>query len=148
MKLLKVVVLVLVVISGYSQTKTPIVATDLMKIATTNQIQISPDGTKAVLVVNRKGVKNENEYYYTRNLYLLDLVTKTEPLQLTFGDKNDLSPQWSPDGTYRWRQIAIVVITIKWWRSSCNNKSRIWCEQSTMEPRWKKDFVFGQYSVF
>jgi Tol biopolymer transport system component len=104
MKLLKVVALVLVVISGYSQTKTPIVATDLMKIATTNQIQISPDGTKAVMVVNRKGVKNENEYYYTRNLYLLDLVNKAEPVQLTFGDKNDLSPQWSPDG----KQILFV----------------------------------------
>lgn len=100
MKTLRVVVLLLIVVIGYSQTKTPIVASDLMKIATTNQIEISPDGTKAVLVVNRKAVKNENEYYYTRNLYLLDLVNKTEPTQLTFGDKNDLSPRWGPDGKH------------------------------------------------
>ena len=55
---------------AFSQNKKPIVASDLMKIATTNQIQISPDGSKAIMVVNRKAVKNENEYYYTRQLYL------------------------------------------------------------------------------
>jgi hypothetical protein len=36
-----------------AQTKTPIVAGDLMKIVTTNQIQISPDGSRAALVVNQ-----------------------------------------------------------------------------------------------
>ncbi len=83
---------------AHAQGKSPIVASDLMKIATTNSIQISPDGSKAVMVVNRKAVRNENDYYYTRNLYLLDLVGKEEPKQLTFGDRSDLSPQWSPDG--------------------------------------------------
>lgn len=114
MKLLKIFVLVLVVVSGYSQSKTPVVASDLMKIATTNQIQISPDGTKAVTVVSRKAVKNENEYYYTRHLYLLDLVGKSEPVQLTFGDRSDGSPQWSPDG----KQILFV--------RADGDKSQLW----------------------
>jgi len=61
-------------VAVHAQNKKPIVASDLMKIVTTNQINISPDGSKAVMIVNRKGVKNENEYFYTRNLYLLDLV--------------------------------------------------------------------------
>jgi Tol biopolymer transport system component len=85
------ILFVFVVTVSFSQKK-GIVASDLMKIATTSNIQISPDGTKAVLVVNRKAVKNENEYYYTRHLYVLDLTGKEEPRQLTFGDRNDLSP--------------------------------------------------------
>ncbi|MDZ7647024.1 MAG: hypothetical protein U5K54_07510 [Cytophagales bacterium] len=66
----------MVMVTGvaFSQNKKPIVASDLMKIATTNQIQISPDGSKAIMVVNRKAVKNENEYYYTRQLYMTDLI--------------------------------------------------------------------------
>ncbi len=115
MKMLKVVLLLLVTTSvTVAQYKTPMVASDLMKIATTTGIQISPDGSKAVLVVNRKAVKNENEYYYTRHLYLLDLSGKDEPRQLTFGDRSDGQPQWSPDG----KHIAFV--------RTDNDKSQIW----------------------
>lgn len=106
--------LILLAIVAYAQTKTPITAGDLMKIATTSQIQISPDGNRAVLVVNRKALKNESDYYYTRHLYLLDLTSKEEPRQLTFGDRNDGAPQWSPDG----KQIAFV--------RTDGEKSQIW----------------------
>lgn len=97
------VAVALISFSAVSQKK-PIVASDLMKLTTTNGIQISPDGSKAVVLVNRKAVKNENDYYYTRNLYLLDLVGKDEPRQLTFGDRSDGQPTWSPDG----KHIAFV----------------------------------------
>jgi dipeptidyl aminopeptidase/acylaminoacyl peptidase len=126
---------------AFAQTKSPIVATDLMKIATANQIQISPDGNKAVMVVTRKAVKNDNEYYYTRHLYLLDLIGSTEPTQLTFGEKNDGQPQWSPDG----KHIAFV--------RPDNEKSQIWllpltggeahvitkAEHGASNPRWSPD---------
>lgn len=82
----------------------PIVTSDVMKLATADQIEISPDGTKAVMVVTRKAVRKEKEYYYTRHLYLLNLTTTADPIQLTFGDKNDGQPTWSPDG----KSIAFV----------------------------------------
>jgi dipeptidyl aminopeptidase/acylaminoacyl peptidase len=134
-------VLLLFSVAAVSQTKKPIVASDLMKIATANQIQISPDGSKAVTVVTRKAVKNENEYYYTRHLYLLDLNTKSDPVQLTFGDKNDGQPQWSPDG----KQLLFV--------RTDGERSQLWLlplsggeahvitksEYSTSNPRWSPD---------
>ena len=124
-----------------TQTKSVIVASDLMKIATANQLQISPDGSKAIMVVTRKAVKNENDYYYTRNLYLLDLNTKADPVQLTFGDKNDGQPQWSPDG----KQILFV--------RSDGERSQLWLlplsggeahvitssEYGAGNPRWSPD---------
>ena len=114
MKFIKSIAFLLIVVVSYGQSKKPVVASDLMKIATTSQLQIAPDGTKAVMVVNRKAVKNENEYYYTRHLYLVDLVNKSEPVQLTFGDRNDGSPQWSPDS----KQIAFV--------RTDGDKSQLW----------------------
>jgi Tol biopolymer transport system component len=139
--------LLLIVTLGYSQSKKPIVASDLMKIVTTNQIQISPDGTKAVAIVNRKAVKNENDYYYTRHLYLFDLVGSEPPRQLTFGDKNDSQPRWSPDG----KTIAFV--------RPDNDKPQIWllplsggeasvltkAEFGAFRPRWRAD---GQQILF
>lgn len=141
MKSLKVFFLVCISFIAFSQTKKPIVATDLMKIATANQIQISPDGNKTVMVVTRKAVKNENEYYYTRHLYLLDLAGTDEPIQLTFGDKNDGQPQWSPDG----KQIVFV--------RTDGEKSQLWllpmrggeahvltkAEYGAASPRWSPD---------
>lgn len=81
----------------------PIVTSDVMKLATANQIDISPDGTRAVMVVTRKAVRKEKEYYYTRHLYTVNLGGG-EPVQLTFGDRNDGQPTWSPDG----KNIAFV----------------------------------------
>ena len=141
MRYINIVLFICIVFLSNAQLKKPIVASDVMKIATANQIQISPDGSKAITVVTRKAVKNENEYYYTRHLYLMDLIVKSEPTQLTSGDKNDGQPQWSPDG----KQIAFVRTE--------NEKSQIWilpmtggeaysvtkAEFGASRPRWSPD---------
>ncbi len=139
--ILRTSILLFFALSSLAQNKKPIVTSDLMKIATASQIQISPDGNKAVAVVTRKAVKTENEYYYTNHLYLLDLVSTAEPTQLTFGDKNDGQPQWSPDG----RQIAFTRTE--------GEKSQVWilpltggeahsitkAEYGAGQPRWSPD---------
>ncbi len=104
MKLKYVAILLLIPVLSWAQNGTkPVVTSDVLKLATADQIEISPDGTKAVMVVTRKTVKKEKEHYYTRHLYLINL-TGGEPIQLTFGDKNDSQPTWSPDG----KNIAFV----------------------------------------
>lgn len=101
---LKLLLVLLIPATCLAQNGTkPIVTSDVMKLATADQIDISPDGTRAVMVVTRKAVRKEKEYYYTRHLYMVNL-SGGEPVQLTFGDRNDGQPTWSPDG----KNIAFV----------------------------------------
>jgi dipeptidyl aminopeptidase/acylaminoacyl peptidase len=118
----------------------PIVTSDVMKITTANQLAISPDGSKAVMVITKRIQKGE-QYGYTRNLWLLDLVANTAPLQLTHGDRSDGSPVWSPDG----KHLAFV--------RSHEGKSQIWIlpmsggeayaltasKNGASRPRWAPD---------
>ena len=64
---------------------------------------MSPDGKQVVATVSRKKTKEDptkgtTEYYYTQHLFLLDVTGKTQPVQLTYGDRRDTQPAWSPDG--------------------------------------------------
>jgi dipeptidyl aminopeptidase/acylaminoacyl peptidase len=86
-----------------AQEKQRIVASDLLKITYINQLSISPDGKQVVATVSRKktredATKGTTEYYYTQHLFLLDVTGKTQPVQLTYGDRRDTQPAWSPDG--------------------------------------------------
>lgn len=140
-RLLSLLVLLISMGSVHAQNKKNITAADLMKIVTVNQLHISPDGTKAVGVVNRKAIKNENEYYYTRHLWLFDLNNTGNHRQLSFGDRNDGTPQWSPNG----KNIAFTRTE--------GDKSQIWIlpvdggeaysitksEFGAGRPRWSPD---------
>jgi dipeptidyl aminopeptidase/acylaminoacyl peptidase len=110
MKLKRVFLFIaLLPLAAFAQEKKHIVASDLLKIAYTSQLSISPDGKQVVAIVTRKKTKEDaskgtTEYYYTQHLYLLDIGGKKDPVQLTFGDRRDSQPVWSPDG----KAIAFV----------------------------------------
>ena len=79
--------------------KKPIVTTDLMKIKTMGQIDISPDGKRVVFVVTSMDKNEKGDHRYNHHLWMLDLENQTSPRQLTFGERSDSSPVWAPDST-------------------------------------------------
>ncbi|UCC38612.1 MAG: S9 family peptidase [Candidatus Aminicenantes bacterium] len=76
----------------------PMLTSDLLKIKIMSQIDVSPDGQKAVFVVTSMGKDDKGNYKYFRHLWMKDLTKSSPPIQLTFGDRTDGSPSWSPDG--------------------------------------------------
>lgn len=142
-KISNLILLVLLLLAGLTKAqndKKPVVVSDLMKIVTSGQLDVSPDLTKAVTVVTRREQKEE-EYFYTNHLYLLDLQGEKDPVQLTHGKKNDSQPVWSPDGS----KIAFV--------RSHEEKSQIWilplsggeayaltsAKHGASSPKWSPD---------
>jgi len=131
----------LISLVAIAQSAGPVTVADLMKIATVNQLTISPDGNRAAGVVTRKMLRGDNDYYYTRHLWLFDLTGKSAHVQLTFGDRNDGTPQWSPDG----RHLAFTRVE--------NEKTQVWilamgggeaspltkAEHGAFRPRWSPD---------
>ena len=91
------------VVNAQNGTK-PILTTDLLKLKTMNQIDVSADGSRAVFVVTSMGKDEKEEYRYFGHLWMVDLEELSSPVQLTFGDRNSSSPTWSPEGS----QIAFV----------------------------------------
>lgn len=125
----------------FGQAKKPFVTSDLMKIVNASQVQVSPDGSKAVMVVAGKAVKGESDYYHTSHLYLANLSAVEEAKQLTYGDKRASQPTWSPDG----KKIAFVRVE--------KDKPQIWLmsldggeaypitqlKNGAGSPRWSPD---------
>jgi dipeptidyl aminopeptidase/acylaminoacyl peptidase len=87
-----------------AEEKKPIVTSDVMKIKTMGQIDISPDGKHVVFVVTSMEKNEKEEYRYNSHLWMIDLEKLTPPHQLTFGERSDHSPVWAPDST----RIAFV----------------------------------------
>ena len=94
--------ILLIPVNGQEKKKTEditqkILASDLLKIKTMSQINISPDGRKAIFVVTSMGKDKKGKYKYFNHLWVKDLTNSVTPTQLTFGNRNDSSPSWSPD---------------------------------------------------
>ena len=84
--------------------KRPVTTSDVLRLKTMSQLQIAPDGRRVVFVLTSMGKNSNGEYRYFRHLYLVALEAKRPPVQLTFGERSDSSPVWSPDG----QRIAFV----------------------------------------
>ncbi len=75
--------------------KRPIRIDDLYKIRVPSEPCVSPDGKRVVFTVDRMD-KKDKKYY--RNIHIVGTNGKNKR-QLTFGQRNDHSPAWSPSGT-------------------------------------------------
>lgn len=93
----------------------PIVTTDLLRIRSVSSIDVvQRDGSRAVFAVKsiatlpadearNSGSDSDAEpsYAYRSHLFLLDLTNPgAVPRQITFGDRHDHSPKFSPDGRF------------------------------------------------
>ncbi|MGI9015307.1 MAG: S9 family peptidase [Phycisphaerales bacterium] len=88
----------------------PIVTSDLLQLRTVTHIDVSTDGERAVYAVKSiaqakpADIDDDGEvvppkYEYRSHLFLIDLLqADAQPVQLTFGRRNDVSPQFLPDG--------------------------------------------------
>lgn len=73
--------------------KRKLVAEDLLALQFVSDVQINPDGRRAVCCV--KFSKSLGSY----RSRLYELSEEREPIELTHGDFMDVSPRWSPDGS-------------------------------------------------
>ncbi|HEX4913756.1 MAG TPA: S9 family peptidase [Vicinamibacterales bacterium] len=98
----KVLVLacVLVTSAGVStQTKRPATFDDVLSIKAVQNAIVSPDGTQVIYTVAQWEPEQERMERRTR---VWKVVTNgsSPARQITFGERGDTQPQWSPDGKY------------------------------------------------
>ena len=125
-----------------AQPKQPIVTSDVLKLKTASQITISPYGSRAIYVVTSMTEDEENDYKYLRHIWMANLDNDNPyTQQLTYGDRSDSQPSWSPDGS----KIAFV--------RKDGDKSQIWIlpltggeayvltntQHSASNPEWSPD---------
>lgn len=89
----------------------PIVTSDVLRLRTAAEIDVSADGRRVVYAVTSIVEKESDAdddskgWRYDRHLWLAELEPGAPPpRQLTFGERSDGSPVWSPDGS----RIAFV----------------------------------------
>ena len=69
---------------------------DFLRFKFVNVVEFSPDGKNFIYTV-KKCDKKKNKYF--TNLFLAS-TDGAEIYQFTYGDENDTSPKWSPDGKW------------------------------------------------
>ncbi|KAF2507418.1 S9 family peptidase [Flavobacterium foetidum] len=91
----------------FSQQKKELIqVTDLLKIRTVGDVELSKDGQNAVFTVKSiiKNPENALDYDYDTQLWITKTAKNNAPRQLTFGKEASSSPVFSPDG----KQIAFT----------------------------------------
>jgi dipeptidyl aminopeptidase/acylaminoacyl peptidase len=90
-----------------SQTKQPVLVTDMLKMKTISSVTLTEDGSTAAFVVTSIEPESDTakwEYKYTSQLWMVSTEPGAIPRQLTFSKEGASQPVWSPDG----KQLAFV----------------------------------------
>jgi dipeptidyl aminopeptidase/acylaminoacyl peptidase len=85
---------------------------DTLNMASMSEVDVSPDGKKAVYSVS-KSIMTNTQSELLSQIYLSD-TSGANTVQLTQGESSCYSPQWSPDG----KQVAFL--------SAMSGKNEIW----------------------
>ena len=102
----KLILLLLIPVIGFGQNKgEPIKIADMLKMKQMSGVSISPDGSKAVFVLNSIEPEADSkwEYKYNNQIYIVPTDGSAAPKALT-SRENASQPTFSPDG----KQLAFV----------------------------------------
>lgn len=77
-----------------AQDKRPLSFVDIIEMPTLSDPQASPDGTRVLFVMSKADWKANRAI---QHIYRVN-ADGTNQVQLTFGDRGESSPRWSPDG--------------------------------------------------
>ena len=80
---------------GGAQSKRPMTAVDLLEVPRVTDPQLSPDGRQVLYVVERADWKANRRIGHVWRIN----ADGSGATQLTYGDRGEISPRWSPDGT-------------------------------------------------
>ena len=80
---------------GDAQSKRPMTAVDLLEVPRVTDPQLSPDGRQVLYVVERADWKANRRIGHVWRIN----ADGSGATQLTYGDRGESSPRWSPDGT-------------------------------------------------
>jgi dipeptidyl aminopeptidase/acylaminoacyl peptidase len=109
MRYLPAVILFLLNVQASSQSKQPVLVTDMLKIKTISSVTLTEDGNTAAFVVTSIEPETDSakwEYKYTSQLWMVSTQPGSIPRQLTFSKEGASQPAWSPDG----KQLAFVRV--------------------------------------
>jgi dipeptidyl aminopeptidase/acylaminoacyl peptidase len=98
-KSLVVAVLALASVTAIAQDKRPATFDDVLNLKAVGGAAISPDGTQVLYTVRQWEAEKERMEARTR-IWKVPADGSAKAQQLTFGEKGDSQPQWSPDGRY------------------------------------------------
>jgi dipeptidyl aminopeptidase/acylaminoacyl peptidase len=107
MRYLFVVIMFLITSRVNSQSKQPVLVTDMLKIKTISSVTLTEDGNTAAFVVTSIEPESDTakwEYKYISQLWIVSTAVGGVPRQLTFSKDGASQPAWSPDG----KQLAFV----------------------------------------
>src|SRR5262245_66642282 len=94
-----IIVFTLIATAASAQTKRPATFDDVMSIKAIQAPQVSPDGRTAIYLV-REWVDEQDKKESRTHIWRVATDGNTPARQITFGDKGESLPQFSPDGKF------------------------------------------------